>query len=465
MGVSEMNGMKLRKSEDNMEAFLTLTPNSDNQPYTLEALMAFLQSQKIVVGIDEEALKRMIRVPLYQHEVCVARGIDPINGRDGVITYNFNTEINQKPTIREDGSVDYWSMHTVELVSAGQVIATYEEPTDPIDGINLSGARVPAKRGKPLPPLRGKGFSCSEDGLTYTADVSGKIEIVGGRIQISKVYEIPGDVGIETGNIDFHGDVVIHGNVTPGASVKSTGNIVVDGVCENCMLDAGKDILLRGGVLGGNKAVIRSRGSIHAKFFEYCQVQADGMIEAEFALDSHMVSYDRICLSGKKANIVGGYAYATSGIVVNTLGNHTEIKTEIHVGASADMMKALVDAQKLMAEASSTVQKITQGLKQYDEMAAEKGIDVSQDIRRVALFRTRMIKQSEEATYRKEMQKLLGLIEKSKGAGVCVLHDVFPGTVITVDRSTNTVKEQQNAVKFIKRKGNVVMQSLADVFV
>ena len=166
MGDSQLDGVKLRKTEDNMEAFLTLTPNSENQQYSVNSLIALLRSQNIVVGIDEEALKRMVEIPLYQHEVCVARGSEPINGRDGVITYNFNTEINQKPTIRQDGSVDYWSMHMVELVSAGQVIATYEEPTDPIDGINLSGARVPAKRGKPLPPLCGKGFSCSEDGLT-----------------------------------------------------------------------------------------------------------------------------------------------------------------------------------------------------------------------------------------------------------------------------------------------------------
>ena len=33
------------------------------------------------------------------------------------------------------------------------------------------------------------------------------------RILIVPVYEIFGDVDVNTGNIDFNGDVVIHGNI------------------------------------------------------------------------------------------------------------------------------------------------------------------------------------------------------------------------------------------------------------
>ena len=61
-----------------------------------------------------------------------------------------------------------------------------------------------------------------------------------GKIRISAVYEIPGDVGIGTGNVEYHGDVVIHGGIKPGAKVSTSGSLTVDGICENCVIEAGK---------------------------------------------------------------------------------------------------------------------------------------------------------------------------------------------------------------------------------
>jgi uncharacterized protein (DUF342 family) len=457
--------MTVRITEDGMEAYLMLSPISENERYDMGQLVQFLNSHKVVYGIDEAALKRMVEIPILRHEVCVAHGKKPIDGKDGELTYKFDTNMNSKPKIRPDGSVDYWSIHSVEMVEEGQVIAIYTEPTSSENGMTVSAKPLLAKRGKPLPPLRGKGFSCAEDGRTYVADLAGKIELVNGGIRISQVYEISGDVGLATGNIDFHGDVVIHGNVTPGASVKATGSITVDGTCENCMLEARKDIILRGGVLGGEKTNIRSGGNIHAKFFEYCQVQAEGYIDAESALGSRMISYDRIFLAGKKANLVGGYAYATSGLEVNTIGNSSEVKTSIHVGVSTDILKELVDAQKQQKDAEDMIKKITQGLEEYDELAAEHGIDVSKDMRRVALLRTRMIKQAEVASLKKEIDHLNEVVERSKGASVTVLHDVFAGTTVTINQSKNIVKEQQSAVRFVLRENNVIMLSVADELV
>jgi hypothetical protein len=111
------------------------------------------------------------------------------------------------------------------------------------------------------------------------------------------------------------------------------------------------------------------------------------------------------------------------------------------------------------------IKKITQGLEEYDELAAEHGIDVSKDMRRVALLRTRMIKQAEVASLKKEIDHLNEVVERSKGASVTVLHDVFAGTTVTINQSKNIVKEQQSAVRFVLRENNVIMLSVADELV
>ena len=298
--------------------------------------------------------------------------------------------------------------------------------------MNVSGKPILAVRGKPLQPLRGKGFHCTEDGSTYIADLSGKIEMSNGKIRISAVYEIPGDVGIGTGNVEYHGDVVIHGGIKPGAKVSTSGSLTVDGICENCVIEAGKDIVLRSGVLGGNKTSIRAGGNIHAKFFEYCKVKADGFIEVTYALDSHMISFDHIYVTGKKGSIIGGYAYAISGMDVNVIGNSTEVKTQVHVGVSAQMRQELSDLQKSIEENGEVIKKITTGLKQFELVAAQKGIDVSKDPRRTELLRAKMKTQADIAESQKAVDRLEELVKRGENAKISVVRKVYSGCVVTL---------------------------------
>ena len=139
------------------------------------------------------------------------------------------------------------------------------------------------------------------------------------RIMIQSVYEVSGNVDLATGNIDFRGDVIIHGNVTTGSKIKATGNITIDGTAEGCTIEAGKDIILRGGMIGGEKASIKAKGNITAKFIEYSTVEAEGAIEASSAMNSTIVSYDRIFFRGKNATVVGGSVYGCAGIETDGL--------------------------------------------------------------------------------------------------------------------------------------------------
>lgn len=134
-----------------------------------------------------------------------------------------------------------------------------------MDGKTVTGKPIPAKRGREQLPLKGKGFERKDDN-TYVALMSGKIETQNDRVVILPVHELSGNADLSSGNIDFHGDVVIHGSVESGVIVKASGTITVDGIVEACTLEAGKDIILRSGMLGGNKASVKTKGSITAKF-------------------------------------------------------------------------------------------------------------------------------------------------------------------------------------------------------
>ena len=87
-----------------------------------------------------------------------------VDGVDAYFEYGFNTNFNKVPGRRPDGSVDYWSIHSVELVEEGQIIATYIEPVDGSNGVTVKGKLLNAKKGRPLPPLSGKGFEAESAG-------------------------------------------------------------------------------------------------------------------------------------------------------------------------------------------------------------------------------------------------------------------------------------------------------------
>lgn len=124
------------------------------------------------------------------------------------------------------------------------------------------------------------------------------------------------DVG--TGNIDFVGDVVIHGSVKTGARIRAAKSITIDGVCEGCVLEAGNDLILRNGMIGMGKAWIIVKGNLFAKFMEYTDVEVDGFVEADSAINCNVVSNDKVIFNGGHASIVGGKYMAVQALRCKT---------------------------------------------------------------------------------------------------------------------------------------------------
>ena len=100
----------------------------------------------------------MLEGPTYNAELLVAQGKKPVDGTDGYYEYKFDTNFDGKPKLLPDGSVDYWSVHSIESVTAGQVIAVYHPAVSGEDGMSVKGRLVPAKHGREQMPLKGQGF-------------------------------------------------------------------------------------------------------------------------------------------------------------------------------------------------------------------------------------------------------------------------------------------------------------------
>lgn len=451
MAVLTNNGPQVRVSHDNMQAYLYL-PYPEMENYTVSNVEEALQNSGVLYGIQHDKIREVIEKQIYNREVLVARGDIPKDGVDGYYEYKFDMNFSKKPKIHPDGSVDYWSIKMVEIVTEGQEIAVYHPCIHGKDGMDLRGKPILAKRGRDLVPLRGKGFQRSEDGLTYTSLIDGKIEMTNERIMILPVYEVNGDVDLSIGNIDFRGDVIVHGGVCTGVSVKATGTIAIDGVVEGAQIEAGKDIVLRSGVMGASRATIVSRGNISAKFFEYAKVHANGMIQADVFLNCQVSCGENIVLDGKKASIIGGEVGAVQGIVVHTLGSDGEVRTQVRIGNDASVRRRIGVLRNKIEVEKANLEKIENGLMLLQDM--------KNDPRRTDLLRVKIRDTALMAEDMAELEKLEDQMERAKGGSVRVNGYVYPGVRVEIDDLAVHVKEMQEKLEFVRQTDRVIMCAL-----
>lgn len=442
---------QVRISYDNMKAYIYL-PEPDEEKYTVEEVMDSLKGSGVSYGIDEDKIREIIDNQVYDREFLVAEGTAPKDGVDGYYEYKFDTNFSKKPKVRPDGSVDYWSIKMVEIVTEGQEIAEYHKAVPGVDGVDIKGKPLLAKRGRDMIPLRGKNFTRSEDGLTYTSMIDGKIERQKDRITILPVYEVNGDVDLSVGNIDFRGDVIIHGAVNTGVTVKATGTVTVDGIVEGAKIDAGKDIVLRSGVMGASKASITTRGNISAKFFEYSKVQANGSIQADVFLNCQVSCGETILLDGKKASIVGGEVGAIQGIIVDTLGSDGEVRTNVRIGNGTSVTRRIsMLKNKIMIE-KTNLEKIEEALKILK--------DAKDDPRKTDLLRVKIRDSALLSADMAELEKLENQLERARGGSVKVIGHVYPGVCVEIDELRMLVKEEQMNLEFVRELDKIVMCSI-----
>ena len=112
---------------------LLFCPVMEEKP-TLKKAVELLHRKGIVFGIDESAIERMLNQEINYKEVPIAYGQPPKKGQDARIKYYIDFDHKAKPSILEDGTVDYKELNLVHNVTKGQVLADLIPATEGIPG-------------------------------------------------------------------------------------------------------------------------------------------------------------------------------------------------------------------------------------------------------------------------------------------------------------------------------------------
>lgn len=336
-----------------MEAFILVSETGIRIPR--EKIMEALSDKNITYGIDEEAINDIEKDGTHDTMITVARGRQPEAGKDGWYEFLFDTDVKKHPKLNDDGSVDYKHVKWFEIVRKGQKIAIYHKAEPGTPGCRVTGEEFRGITGREIPPVKGRGFSILPDGVTYVADIDGKVEYKDGVLEVTSVLVLD-EVNRATGDINFNGSVYIRESIGEGAVVRAVKDIMVDGFIEAAELEAGGDIILREGANAGGRGYIKAHGDVMGKFFENACIEAGGSIKANYCLNSNIVAGQNIIISGKFGMLTGGNSYAGKTIESYNIGNAAGIATSLSIGKPDNLAARMKNVEERMKSVSRELQ-------------------------------------------------------------------------------------------------------------
>ena len=453
--------MNIEISNDEMKVFLTLIPPRRNgRIVEFDDIMAELQKRNVVFGIKEDVIKDAVENDKFNQAIVIAEGRPPQNGEDAKIDYKFRIEKDIKLTEDEKGRVDFRELDLIENVVIGQVLAVKIPATKGVPGMTVFGKELPAKDGKDIPLIPGKNVKLSEDGMQLIAEINGQVVYAKDRVNVEPVYEVKGDVSVETGNIVFLGTVIVRGNVEDGFSVKAAGNIDVRGSVGKATLEAEGDIIIKQGLLGKDEAEVRAGNDVIAKFLERAKLVEAGrdVIVAEGIMHSYVDAGKRVICNGKRAIIVGGRVRAGEEVNAKTIGSPSFTETIIETGMDPKSRQQLIDLQEELRVSKEKVRELSMNITTLQNQKRAAGGKLSPEKEELLL---NMLQEKESLTIRiteveeqiNEIKNYLASLE-SKGK-VAVQNVIYPKVKITIKDATLEVRDEFKYVTFYYEAGNI----------
>ena len=460
--LAENEYVKIELTPDKMQAVGRFYPPSlDGQLMNDIEIMNSLMKAGVKYGIDKDSINSFLLSRRYCEDIILAKGLKPEEGRDAVITYHFNTDNTLKPKSNEDGSVDFHQLDMISPTKKGDVLATLVPSVLGKTGKDVCGVAIQPKKVATRILRHGKDIHLSEDGLTMYSDVDGHVVLTDNRVFVSNTYEVFGDVDASTGDIVYEGNVLVKGNVNSGYSIDAKGDIIVNGVVEGAILNAGGQIILKRGMQGMSKGKMVARGNIITKFIENSEVKAGGYITTEAIMHSRVSAQGEITVGGKKGFITGGEIRSTSSITVKTAGSTMGTSTLLEVGTDPVFMDDYRELEKKILDMRNDRDKILPILDTYKKKLVS-GEKLAQDkLEFVRTLTQNCITINDQLQSAMEKyDKLKFLMNSNENGSVRVQNIAYPGVKITISNVNYFVRNEIHYTRFVRDKADIKLIGL-----
>ncbi|TVQ38272.1 MAG: DUF342 domain-containing protein [Spirochaetaceae bacterium] len=434
-------------SPDRMKAYLSLLDGRGSGRRVDQDIVAdALARHNVRHGIRHGVLKAAVRAVTGGRRITnllIAEGTPP--GRSAGKTFELLVQPagGSAVTIRDDGGADYKNQGNIRTVTAGTRLARIlPHHAEARHGTDVTGAALPPAPQPEAEPQIGA-FVRTErqpDGtLLLVAERDGDFVMQDNRLEIRVEYRVEGNVDFATGNIRFPGSVNVSGSVTGGFVVIAGGDITVGETVEASLLSADGRIVVRQGIKGAGKGVLRSRSAIGTGFAEQAALLSVGDISvASAALHCTVKTNGRLVVNGDRGAITGGSVRARHGVTAANLGSPNGVRTSISFGQDYLIADQIEKQEKEIETIKRRVTAVDQSMRgsgltpdQIDELRREK---------------KRLLKAMEKRSLR--LFTLRERFEEHHDAAVTVPGTVHPGVTLESHGRTIDIRTPRRSVSF-----------------
>lgn len=446
-------------SRDKMSASLFVYETAEYIKENVQSIQnkvqRLLAEDNITYGILNVKLESIVTAKA----TLIAQGTPPVNGEDAQITYLELPE--RKPVIREDGKADYYDMNFIYEIEEGAWLGEKIHAQPGILGTNIYGESIPAPLGKDLPLKydQKSAFEVEEEGKTILrSKISGVVEEHQGMVRVNQHLPIVGDVGIETGNIEFNGSVSIKGTVQPGFSVVANGDISIEhpeGVSGAKLIKSlYGDIFIRGGIFGLSETLVEAAGDIFVKHVNDAHLVAGQNLNIGFYSLGSNLSAHSILVDERKGKIIGGTAIAKSTIVSACTGNRLERPTELIIN-SINKAQSLEVIQHKASMLKSMQEDILQLETQIERILPVIHTLTRRQSAAMDLTKQKLASNKETAqNLDREIKQLMNDLRKVSKAEIHVTKEAYPGTYIQIGKKSTVLTSITNG-RFLIENGEL----------
>jgi uncharacterized protein (DUF342 family) len=336
-------GFSVGVAADAMAAFITL--HAAAQRPDPDSVLHALRMQHIEYGVDEAAVRAACgpEAPLGQ-PLCVAQGTPPLAGRDAVIEYLFELHP-LKPGRETDDTIDFRDRGDIPQVAEGAELARKTAAVDGVPGRDVHGRVLKVAKVRDVRMQAGNGAQLAPDRLTITAQVAGHpVLTASGILAVHPEFRIDGDLGYNTGHVDFAGRVIVSGTVQNGFRVKC-GELMA-GEIEGGEIEASGDVLVSGGVIG---ARIRADGAVKAKYFHTSHVEALGDVIVQREVVESAIETSGV-FHGEACALLASSVSAKGGVIVQEVGSASSQPCRFTVGIDERVLHQIAQHEADIAE-------------------------------------------------------------------------------------------------------------------
>lgn len=393
-------------------------------------------------------------------EAVAARARPPEPGRNGWMEILVDLGGPLRLPEEQDGVVDLKSSNLIRSVKAGQPLAMIHAPRMGRDGMDVRGNTLPSRIGEEYRPNLGPRVRRAEqDPNLLIAATDGHLRYQDGRLDVEECIHVSGDVDYASGNIGFAKSVLVEGDVKSGFSVEAGGDVEVQGMVEDCRLQARGGVFVRGGFTGSGKGVIEAKGDVGLAHLRNQTVRCEGDLAiAKEAVNGRIQCRGKVTVNGLLA---GGRTQALRSITCQLAGTESGTPTMLEAGIDYSVTEEISALRKEMGEMGRYADKLEGGLKHLQNLdRLHRGLEPGAVEMLFEMERMKAKVQAKLVRLRERYSELEGRGSDTRGATVVIRRRAFPGTVIKIGDDVFRVEQVLEGPKsFRVRQGLIEMRS------